>query len=412
MVGTAIPIRADTCRVARDEAGFVVDVRAFLQRSLTKELREAGRAMIGVHADIGACRIWHRRLYEKGWIAPAWPAAWGGTGWDARRRFLFDRECTLNDAPVLFAGGLRSVGPLLIEMGTQDQRERYLPPILSGDDLWCQGFSEPGAGSDLAAVATRAVRHGNHYRVNGSKIWTTGAHHANRMFAIVRTDDSGPRQQGLTFLLIDMDSPGLTVEPILGLSGDHEFNQVFFDDVRVPVANRVGEEGAGWTVAKRLMQLARSNNTPAALLRRVLRRAADAVAAVEAEAAPGLRRRLAEVEIALYAFEQLEVAALPTGRPGGGDETTPSMLKLIGSELHQRIAELVVEAVGPYAAAGWGALGLADESVDIGARAMAKHLAVRAATIYSGTSETQRNVIARQLLGPRVLPTPLAAASP
>ena len=315
MAVTAISIAADPCTSARDEAGFVDDVRAFLKQSLTEDLRESGRAMTGVHADIGACRIWHRRLYEKGWIAPAWPAVWGGTGWDARRRFLFDRECALNDAPVLFAGGLRSVGPLLIEMGTQDQRRRYLPPILSGDDLWCQGFSEPGAGSDLAAIATRAVRRGSHYWVNGSKIWTTGAHHSNRMFAIVRTDDSGPRQQGLTFLLIDMDSPGLTVAPIVGLSGEHEFNQVFFDEVRVPVANRVGEEGAGWTVAKRLMQLARSNNTPAALLRRVLRRAAGAVAAVEAEAAPGLRRRLTELEIALCAFEQLEMAALPTGRP-------------------------------------------------------------------------------------------------
>lgn len=218
------------------------------------------------------------------------------------------------------------------------------------------------------------------------------------MFAIVRTRQGERRQQGLTFLLIDMDSPGLSVAPIVGLAGEHEFNQVFFDDVRVPVANRVGEEDDGWTVAKRLMQLARANNTPAALLRRVLRGAAQAVAAVDPGQAPRLRGRLAGLEIELQAFEQLELAALPSGRPGGADQTTPSMLKLIGSELHQKIAELIVEAAGPYAAAAWAAMGQAGDEVDRGARAMGKHLAVRAATIYSGTSETQRNVIARQLL--------------
>ena len=383
---------------ACDEAGFVADVRAFLQRALTDDLREAGRATIGVHADIAACKIWHRRLYERGWIAPAWPRAWGGAGWGPRQRFLFDRECAANDAPILFAGGLRSVGPLLIEMGTPWQRSRYLPAILSGDDLWCQGFSEPGAGSDLAAISTRAERRGDHYVVNGSKIWTTGAQHSNRMFAIVRTQTGERRQQGLTFLLIDMASPGLTVAPILGLAGEHEFNQVFFDDVRVPVAGRVGEENEGWAVAKRLMQLARSNNTPAALLRRVLRRAVHAVAEIDREQEPWLRRRLATLELELQAFEQLELAALPSGRPSGADQTTPSMLKLIGSELHQKIAELIADAAGPYAAAAWGAMGLAGDEVDSGAHAIGKHLAVRAATIYSGTSETQRNVIARQLL--------------
>jgi acyl-CoA dehydrogenase len=192
---------------------------------------------------------------------------------------LFDRECARQDAPVLFVGGIRSLGPLLIEQGTPEQRARFLTPMLSGRDLWCQGFSEPGAGSDLAAISTWAVRDGDSYVVNGSKIWTTGAHHANWMFAIVRTDDGEKRQQGLTFLLIDMASPGLLVRPIIGLAGDHEFNQVFFDDVRVPVAQRIGAENNGWTMAKRLMQLARSNNTPAALVGRVLRRTAQAVAA-------------------------------------------------------------------------------------------------------------------------------------
>jgi len=382
----------------QDEAAFLAEVRAFLAEALTPDLREAGRLTLGVHADIAACRIWHRRLFERGWVAPAWPVVWGGAGWTARQRFLFERECALNDAPVLFAGGIRSLGPLLIEIGTPLQQARYLPAILSGEDLWCQGFSEPGAGSDLAAIATRAERRGEHYVVNGAKIWTTGAHHSNRMFAIVRTSDGERRQQGLTFLLIDMDSPGLTVSPILGLAGEHEFNQVFFDDVRVPVANRVGEEDDGWGVAKRLMQLARSNNTPSGLVRRVLRRCADAVAAAGDRLEPALRARLASLEIELTAFERLELAALPAGRPRPEDQVSPSMLKLVGSELHQKVAELALEVAGPPATAALAALGMAGEAVDAGARVMAKHLAVRAATVYSGTSETQRNVIARHLL--------------
>lgn len=382
-----------------DEAAFLGEVRDFLDEALTPDLREAGRNTLGVHSDIAACRLWHQRLHARGWIAPAWPVEWGGTGWTARQRFLFDRECVANDAPVLFAGGLRSLGPLLIEMGTPDQRDRYIQPILRGDDLWAQGFSEPGAGSDLAAISTRAVPVRGGYRVTGSKIWTTGAHHANRMFAIVRTGDFERRQQGLTFLLLDMDSPGLTVRPILDLTGEREFNEVFFDGVFVPAENRVGPEHDGWAVAKRLMTLARSNNTPSALVSRSLRRAAEAVAAGAEAIEPSLRRRLSGLAVEVEAFAQLELAALPNGRAETGAAATPSMLKLIGSELHQRVCELAMEAAGPQAGAALAAIGLDGEALDRGARAMARHLCLRAASIYSGTSETQRNLIARQILG-------------
>jgi acyl-CoA dehydrogenase len=381
------------------EADFLAEVRAFLDHALTPDLREAGRNTLGVYSDIEAGRVWHRRLHAQGWIAPAWPAEWGGPGWTARERFLFDRECALNDAPVLFAGGLRTIGPLMIEMGSHEQRARYLPAILSGDDLWCQGFSEPSAGSDLAAITTRAVRGGDHYVIDGAKIWTTGAHLANRMFAIVRTADGARRQEGLTFLLIDMETPGITVAPIVGLAGDHELNQVFFDGARVPVSHRIGAEGEGWAVAKRLMQLARSNNSPAALVRRAHRKATHAIAALDREARGSLPRRLAGLEVELLAYEAMELRALPTGRPRPDEQTTPSMLKLIGTDLHQQISELVMEAAGPYAAVALAGIGLAGERTDGGARAMAKHLAVRAASIYSGTNETQRNVIARQILG-------------
>ncbi|WP_304217502.1 acyl-CoA dehydrogenase family protein [Phenylobacterium aquaticum] len=392
---TPAPSRAMT---DGDDQAFLAEVRAFLGVALTPDLRLAGAQTLGVHSEIEACRTWHRRLYVQGWIAPAWPEAFGGPGWSARQRFLFDRECALNDAPVLFATGLRSIGPLLIEMGTAEQRARYITPMLSGEDLWCQGFSEPGAGSDLAAISTRAVRDGDDYVLRGTKIWTTGAHLANRMFAIVRTADGARRQEGLTFLLIDLPSPGLTITPIPGLAGEHEFNQEFFDDVRVPVANRIGVEGEGWAVAKRLMQLARSNNTPAALVRRVFRRTQIAVAEAGATLEPAVRRRLAGLEIELEAFEQMELAALPAGRPRANDDLRPSMLKLTGSELHQKVAELAMEVAGPYAAASLEALGRIDPALDAGARAMGKHLAVRAATIYSGASETQRNVMARALL--------------
>ncbi|MDQ0466020.1 acyl-CoA dehydrogenase [Caulobacter ginsengisoli] len=391
-------IAAATLPQPVDDDAFLDEVRAFLGRALTPDLRRAGRETLGVHADIAACRLWHRRLYDQGWIAPTWPAEWGGTGWRARQRYLFDRECAANDAPPLFAGGIRSLGPLLIEQGTPAQRARYLPAILDGRDLWCQGFSEPGAGSDLAAIATRAERRGEAYVVNGSKIWTTGAHHSNHMFAIVRTAILEKKQQGLTFLLIDMASPGLTVQPILGLSGEHEFNQVFFDDVAVPVENRVGAENDGWTMAKRLMQLARSNNTPAALVRRSLRRAQALAEAAGPDLEPAVRTALAGLEIELLSFEQLELASLPAGRPRPGDDTAPSMLKLIGTELNQRVCELALQAAGPAGLAALSSVAADDPWLDAGAHAAAKHLAVRAATIYSGSSETQRNVIAAQLL--------------
>jgi acyl-CoA dehydrogenase len=381
-----------------DDAAFLAEVRAFLGVALTADLREAGRGTLGVHSDIAAGRLWHRRLFERGWAAPVWPIAWGGAGWSMRQKFLFDRECALNDAPILFAGGVRSLGPLLIEMGTPEQRARFIPGILSGDDLWCQGFSEPSAGSDLVAVTTRAVRVGDCYRVTGSKIWTTGAHHSNRMFAIVRTADGEKPHHGLTFLLIDMASPGLTVVPIIGLAGDHEFNQVFFDAVEAPVRNRVGDEGCGWTVAKRLMQLARSNNTPSALIRRVLRRAA-AASDVGADLEPGLRARLAALAIELEAFEAVELHALARGTVDAGDPRGSSMLKLIGSELHQKVAELAMQIAGPAAAAALQALAVETGLDPRGAKAMAKHLCVRAASVYSGTSEIQRNVIGKYLLG-------------
>lgn len=371
----------------RSDARFVEEVRSFLATALTPDLREAGRRTTGVHSEISAARLWHRRLYEQGWIAPAWPVAQGGCGWTARQRFLFDQECALNDAPVLFATGLRSLGPLIIAIGTEEQKRRYLPAILNGDDLWCQGFSEPDAGSDLASLKTRAEPDGDDYVVTGRKIWTTGAHLANRMFALVRTQLAQKRQNGITFLLIDMDSPGISIRPILTMDGEHEFNEVVSDDVRVPKANRVGAEDDGWSVAKHLMRFARTNNTTSGLLRRswrALERNADAYGARNDLL---FANRMADLETELRALEALELRLLGIGRLSGDDEAGSSIMKTAATELHQRITELSMEATGPSA----------PSQSDPAALAVRKYLATRAASIYSGTNEIHRNVIARHL---------------
>lgn len=389
----AAPLR----RSRSSEARFRTLVRRFLDDALTEDLRAAGRATIGTHSEIGACRIWHRRLYEQGWIAPAWPKAHGGTGWNATERLIFDQECAANDAPMLFAGGLRNVGPLLIALGCEAQKSRYLPPILSGDEFWCQGYSEAGAGSDLAALRTRAHREGDQYVVNGAKIWTTGANHAEKMFALVRTDSSGKPQQGITFLLIDMRSPGITIRPVQTIHGEAEFNEVHFEDVRVPVADRVGAEDDGWTVAKQLMLYARASNTTCALLRRTLRRVETVLATAAPEARHSVRNRLADVELRLAVIERLEYDAAG-GDPDAGDRSqNASMMKLRATELHQRMTELLLELAGPDACRHWASR---DELASTtGAYASAKYFATRAASIYSGTSEVHRNILGRQLLG-------------
>ena len=370
------------------DAQFLGDLRGFLDQALTEDLRQAGRATTGTHSEIGAAREWHRRLHRHGWIAPAWPAAHGGCGWDARRRFLFDQECARNDAPVLFGTGLRSLGPLLIAMGTQAQKRRYLPAILSGEDLWCQGFSEPGAGSDLAAMSIAATRDGESYVVTGRKIWTTGAHLANRMFALVRSSRMERPQQGITFLLIDMDSPGLTVRPILTMDGEHEFNEVVFDAVRVPMANRIGEENEGWAIAKHLMRFARTNNTTSGLVRRAWRALERSVAHYALERDPAFRLRLSALETEVEALEALELRLLASGRLSGDDEAASSLMKTAATEIHQRVSELALEASGPYAPA---------QLDPIASHNVRKYLATRAASIYSGTNEIHRNVMARHL---------------
>lgn len=247
-----------------EHEAFRDEVRRFLDSALTDDLREAQRRCPGIFLDYEHNIVWHRILYRQGWIAPSWPKRYGGTGWDLTRRYIWTTESTLADAPSLAPMGLGMCGPMLMGHGTEEQKAYYLPRILSGEDYWCQGYSEPGAGSDLASLKLKADSDGDHYVLNGTKIWTTHAHVANRMFCLVRTDAGGRPQQGITFLLLDMETPGITVEPIVFASGAHEVNQVFFDDVRVPKANRVGEENQGWTVAKYLLEFERGGGGSAA----------------------------------------------------------------------------------------------------------------------------------------------------
>lgn len=371
---------------ARLEDGrFAAEIASFLDSELTEDLRAAGRRTSNTYSEIDAAREWHGKLYRRGWVAPMWPIAYGGAGWTQRQRLMFEHECARQDAPILFAGGIRNVGPLLIAAGTPEQRATFLPKILSGEDLWCQGFSETGAGSDLAALQLWARREDDTYILSGSKIWTTGAHDANRMFGLVRTAHCERKQDGITFLLIDMETPGLTVRPIISISGDHEINQVFFDDVRVPAWRRVGAENEGWAVAKMLMRFARSSNTTSGLVRRAINAASRIVGA---DADEGLRCRAAMLECEIAGLEALEIRLLSVG--GEVSETTSSMLKTIATELHQRVSELLLEAVG---------LEAMNPDVDRrGGMAIHKYLNTRAASIYSGTNETHRNLIGASLI--------------
>jgi alkylation response protein AidB-like acyl-CoA dehydrogenase len=365
---------------------FRDEVRAFLEVNLPDGIRRAAARATSVFIDPAISLPWQRILHEKGWAAPDWPAEHGGPGWGEIERYIFAAECARAGAPNLAPMGLKMVAPVIMHYGSPDQRAHYLPRILSGDDYWCQGFSEPGAGSDLAALQLRAVPDGDDYILNGSKIWTTHAHFANRMFALVRTSTEGKPQAGISFLLLDMETPGITVEPIRTLAGDHEFNQVFFDDVRVPQANRLGGENEGWSVAKHLLTFERGGKYAPGLIGRLeqLRRRSDPD--------PVLRAALDREAVTLRALQALELKAMRG--LGGSPALYASALKILGTEAAQRIDTLACEALGH---AAWAeADGQAPAELAV---AVPRYLNDRAATIYAGSNEIQRDLIARTILG-------------
>ncbi|MFZ5671126.1 MAG: acyl-CoA dehydrogenase family protein [Pseudomonadota bacterium] len=390
-----------------EELAFRDEVRAFLDANLTPELRQAGRMTTSVFSDRRYNVPWHRILAARGWAAPAWPVEYGGPGWTEMQRHIFAAECVRAGTPALSPMGLRMVGPCIMKYGTPEQKAFYLPRILNADDYWCQGYSEPGSGSDLASLQMRAERDGDDYVLNGSKIWTTHAHFANRMFCLVRTSGEGKPQQGITFLLLEMASPGIAVKPIITLAGEHEVNQVFFDNVRVPVANRLGEENDGWTVAKYLLEFERGGGSAPGLTVS-LERLRTMAAAETADGRPliddpAVRARLAEAEIAVQAIEMTEHRVMTALSAGKNPGPASSMLKTQATECMQQLDEIAVGLAAAYAGV------FQPEAREVGANtppvgpahaltAMPRYLNNRAASIYGGSNQIQRDIMARLVL--------------
>lgn len=365
---------------------FRDEIRAFFADHLPAELSRAAERATSVFMDPAVSLPWQQILNARGWAAPDWPKAFGGPGWNEVERYIFAAECARAGAPNLAPMGLKMVAPVIMHYGSADQQAHYLPRILSGEDYWCQGFSEPGAGSDLAALQLRATADGDDYVLNGSKIWTTHAHFANRMFCLVRTSNDGKPQAGISFLLLDMTSPGITVEPIRTLAGDHELNQVFFDDVRVPQANRLGAENEGWSVAKHLLTFERGGKYAPGLIGRLERLRA------QAELDPVQRARATREAINLRALQALEIKAMRG--LGGSTALYASALKIMGTDSAQRIDSLACDIAGH---AAWAeADGQTSAELAI---AVPRYLNDRAASIYAGSNEIQRDLVARILLG-------------
>jgi alkylation response protein AidB-like acyl-CoA dehydrogenase len=401
------------------ELAFRDEVRGFLDAELTSEMRRDARRMTSVYAPHELSMAWQAILHARGWAAPAWPVEYGGCGWTAAQRYIFASEFAAAEAPPLSPMGIGMCGPVLIGHGSPEQKARYLPRMLSGEHVWCQGYSEPGSGSDLASLQMSAVDDGDHLVCTGHKLWTTHANVANWIFCLVRTSQEAIRQQGITFLLIDMATPGVEVRPIIMLSGEHIQNDVFFTDVRVPKANVVGRIGEGWTVAKYLMEFERGGGVSTPGLKARLGR----IRAMAANEADGDGRRLSDVSgfvarlnalaIEIEALEAVELQILASLSQGDAPGAKSSMMKTVGTELSQRLTELALEAAGAYGAAfqphatqpGGPVPGYrppADQGYvgpDHSLTVAAKYLNDRAASIYAGTNEIQRNIMAKAVLG-------------
>ncbi|WP_226951324.1 acyl-CoA dehydrogenase [Rhizobium terrae] len=396
-------------RMSEGEVRFRNEVRTFLDAHLDDDLKRAERLNPSFLADPTIGLKWQSKLNEKGWVAPSWPKRYGGTGWTLAERYIFDQECERAGEPHFRGASIKMIAPVLMRYGTDEQKAFYLPRILNGEDLWAQGYSEPGSGSDLASLKTKAVLEGNHYIVNGSKIWSTLAHHATRMFALVRTADTGKKQVGITFILIDLKSPGVTIRPIRSICGTHEFNQVFFDDVNVPVSDRIGAEGEGWDIAKYLLEFERGGAFAGGVLRALLTR----LHRLASEPLPDGRKmisdplfaaRFAEIATDVDANDMLELAAMSKVQAGGNPGSVPSStMKIERSRIRQSIAELAASILGPDALR-WEEHRplheLAEESEIDEERKVASaiYFNSRSQSIFGGSNEIQLEIIAKTLL--------------
>jgi alkylation response protein AidB-like acyl-CoA dehydrogenase len=394
-----------------EDLAFQREVRDFLDEKLSPRLREGAACTPSVFVEPDITREWQAILNEKGWLATMWPVEDGGPGWTPVQKYLFEKECAIAGAPALPVLGLKLVGPVICKFGTPEQKARFLPRILSGEDYWCQGYSEPGSGSDLASLKTRAHREGDKYVVTGSKIWTTHAHHANWIFALVRTDADAKKQEGISFLLLPMNQPGISVTPIVTMANDHEVNATFFDAAETSVENLIGAEGQGWTIAKYLLENERGGSCTAPALLAALDRLEEEALGVPSgvngamQHDPDFSRRLAALRLEAEAFEVTELrilAELIKGRPAGPQT---SLVKLVSANLRQKITMLEVDLFGydglqlPTSRPLYG-----NEAPEpVGSRtaqlASAGYLNARAWTIFGGSDEVQKTIIAKQVLG-------------
>jgi alkylation response protein AidB-like acyl-CoA dehydrogenase len=395
-------------RFTAEEQAFRLEVRGFIRDRLPRGIHDK----MLEHRSLTKEEVvaWQRILNQRGWATPSWPKEWGGPGWNAVQRYIFLDELHQFPAPEPLSFNVSMIGPVIGTFGTAEQKARLLPRIANLDDWWCQGFSEPGAGSDLAALTTTAVREGDHYLVNGTKMWQGMGHRADWMFALVRTDPAAKKQAGISFLLIDMRSPGLTVQPIITIDGRHEVNTVFLDKVRVPVANRVHQENKGWDVAKFLLGNERTGIARIGMSRYLLRRARRIAAEVPSGEGTladdaGFRRRAAEIEVELQALEVTQMRVL-AGMREHSDKPDPrsSILKVKGVELRQAASELLLRAAGPLACPAEGEFDPPDPADAPADTAWAGTIApvyfvLRAASIYGGSTEVQKNILAQAVLG-------------
>jgi len=389
-----------------EQLEFRQELRTFFKTSLPEDL--SSKVKHGKTLSKSDHELWHSILNEQGWLANNWPKAYGGTGWDAVQRHLFDDEMTRANAPRIVPFGLAMLGPVLQEFGSDEQKNHYLPRILNGKDWWCQGYSEPGAGSDLASLKTSAVRDGDHYIVNGQKTWTTQGQHANMIFCLVRTATQGKPQEGISFLLVDMHSEGVSVRPIVLIDGAPEVNEVFFDNVKVPVENRVGEENKGWTYAKYLLTHERTNIAGVAFaaaglesLKRIARK--EQCKGRPLIENPHFAAQIARIQIDLMAMTTTNLRVISQAAAGKAPGAESSMLKIKGSEIRQEINALTRSAIGAYA------MPFVSEELEPGSNALpigpdharkvtGTYLNNRKLSIYGGSNEIQRSIISKTLL--------------
>jgi alkylation response protein AidB-like acyl-CoA dehydrogenase len=396
-----------------EELTFQKEVRDWLAANMPAEVAEESRRSRTSHVSKERLLQWQKKLASRGWLCPNWPKEYGGPGWNSTQKFIFEMEMARADSPYLSSFSIKMVAPVLMKYGSTAQKQRFLPKIAAAEELWCQGYSEPGSGSDLASLRTKAVREGDHYAVNGQKIWTTNAHYADWIFCLVRTSNEGKRQEGISFLLIDMKSPGIKIDPIYLVDGTrtpmrHEVNQVFFTDVKVPVENLVGEENKGWTYAKYLLEFERGGQAHGPRLRKAFRHL-QTLSKTQLDAGEPLsasakwREKMAALEIEIDAVEMNEMMFYSGLKTGDAPGNMGSVVKMRGTEVGQKVTELAVEAVGWYGAPFTELRNYDSNIVPVGGDYVddvsPRYFNTRKTTIYGGSSEVQRNVLAKAMLG-------------